>query len=101
MNNSANGPAFNILLQSVRVDDTVHAVKTAEDIISGNDISWDDLYYLAELHSIRPQLAKLINRVDPSLVPEEFRQKLNLAHQEILYPADEFCLRIYSSGEGA
>ncbi len=77
-------PVYSLLLQSVRVDDREDVLNTAEKIISGYEISLEDLYCLAELHSIIPQLAKLISRVDKSLVTEDFKQRLNLAHKEIL-----------------
>ncbi|HUX95289.1 MAG TPA: nucleotidyltransferase family protein [Bacteroidales bacterium] len=85
MNSSVNTTVFNILLQSIRLNDVQDAVSKAESIISENIINWDDLYSASGQHSIRPQLAKLITSVDPSLIPNEFRQKLDLAHHEILY----------------
>jgi hypothetical protein len=83
--NSVNTPVFSILELSIRLDNAKDVVRTAEEIISGNEINWDDLYSGAELHSVMPQLAKLISRADPSLIPEEFSEKLNLAYRENLY----------------
>jgi hypothetical protein len=85
VNNLESHPAFNLLLQSVRIDDEEDTLKSAEEIITGNEINWDDLYSEAELHSVKPQLAKLISSLDTTLVPEEFRVRLNLAHQANLY----------------
>jgi len=84
MKKSYDPAVFNILLQAIRSDITDDYLSNAEEIIRTNDILWNDLFYSAELNSIIPQLTKLINRVDQSLVPEDFRQKLNLTHQEIL-----------------
>lgn len=78
-------PEFEILKQSVRLDDPGDTILETERIIKTNQIDWDDLYYRADIHSVRPQLAKLISKVDPVLVPDNFREKLNDAYQKNLY----------------
>lgn len=84
MKKSIEPDVFSILLQAIRSEITNDYLSNVEEFIRRNDILWDDLFYSAELHSIKPQLAKLIKRVDKSLVPEEFIQKLNREHQEVL-----------------
>lgn len=78
-------PEFQLLLQSVRLDDSVNAIKEGGRIISSNIINWDDLYLRAELHSVRPQLALLMNKVTNDHVPAGFREKLNKRYLANLY----------------
>ena len=68
---------FNILLQSIRLDDQADAAKKAEEIIRFGDVNWAGLYDSAKAHNVRPQLAQLMNRITPELVPEEFRETVN------------------------
>jgi hypothetical protein len=81
VNKTVAEPVYNLLLQSIRVDNPEDAKQTSEKIISGNDINLDDLFFVSEQHSIKPQLANLINRSDSSLIPKEFREKINLEHR--------------------
>ncbi|NTW17533.1 MAG: nucleotidyltransferase family protein, partial [Syntrophaceae bacterium] len=62
-------------------DDDADPGREAEKIIISNTIDWDGLYLRADLHSVRPQLAKLLNMVAGDLVPAEFREKLNKRYQ--------------------
>jgi hypothetical protein len=74
-------PEFKLLLLSCRLDDAGEGVVEAGKIIEGHQIDWDELYLRADLHSVRPQLAKLLDKVTGDLVPAEFREKLNNRYQ--------------------
>jgi hypothetical protein len=68
---------FNILLQCIRLDDKADAAGKAEEIIRSGDVDCGCLYDRARAHNIRPQLAQLMNRITPAVVPEEFRERIN------------------------
>jgi len=87
-------PEFQILLLSLRLDDQLGAVIEAQRIIDGNQIDWEDLYRRADIHYIKPQLAQLVGKVSPVVVPESFKEKINGASRQNLVNqlryADEF-----------
>jgi len=66
-------PEISILLLAIKSD---HAdskyVSEAGLLVSSGGVDWDELYRLAELHTVRPQLAKLISTIDTAGVPEGF-----------------------------
>ncbi|NSW94703.1 MAG: nucleotidyltransferase family protein [Bacteroidales bacterium] len=80
-----SSPEFRILRQSVRLDDHEDAIGNALNIILSNKINWDELYARADLHSIKPFVAKIINKLPPLSVPENFRDRINEAYRENLY----------------
>jgi hypothetical protein len=77
-------PEFQILLLSLRLDDQSGSVREANKIIEGNHIDWDELYRSSDIHSIKPQLAKLSGEISPSLVPGSFKEKINDAYHQNL-----------------
>jgi hypothetical protein len=87
-------PEFQILLLSLRISDQPGAVSEARRIIEGNQIDWEDLYRRADIHSVKPQLSKLLGEISPSLVHESFKEKINDACRQNLFNqlryADEF-----------
>ncbi len=87
-------PEFQILLLSLRLDDQPGAVIEAQRIIYSNQIDWEDLYRRADIHCIKPQLAQLVGKVSPVVVPESFKEKINGASRQNLVNqlryADEF-----------
>lgn len=98
-------PEFEILRQSVRLDDPADAVRETERIIKSNQIDWDDLYTRADIHSVKPQLAQLMGKVAPVLVPDDFRERVNYAYQQNLYDqlsytAEFIKVRKFLYGEG-
>ena len=78
-------PDFNLLLQSVRLDDAVAAAREAEKIISGNEIDWEDLYKGADQHCVKPQLSQLIGQSSSVKIPSDFRERLNDAHRQNIF----------------
>jgi hypothetical protein len=78
-------PEFRLLLLSCRMDDKAAALEEAEEMVTSGNVDWDELYLRADLHSVRPQLAILLNRLAADLVPEDFREKLNNRYQANLY----------------
>jgi len=70
-------PAYSLLLQSIRLDDSAAAATEAERIISAGAVDWDDLLIRAELHSIRPHLGKLLLNVSSEKVPDYVSDNLN------------------------
>lgn len=80
-----NSPEFQILLQSVRLDDKEKSAANANAIIKNNIINWGELYERADLHQVKPQLVGLINRLPSPVVPEDFKARINNAYRENLY----------------
>jgi len=76
---------LNLLLQSLRLDDHDAALREAERIIRGGMVDWEELYDIADAHSVKPQLAQMINGITPDLMPDSFREKINSAYQKNLY----------------
>lgn len=49
----------------------------AEKIIADNDIDWEKLYLFADIHGIKPQLAKLAGQSRQGAFPADFCARLN------------------------
>lgn len=77
-------PEFELLLQSLRLDDHVVAAAEAERITGSDSVDWDELLARSDLHSVRPQLARMISGVDEGVVPAGFREKISNEYQENL-----------------
>jgi hypothetical protein len=97
--------SFNLLLQAIRVDNRGAALNRAEEIISGNGVDWDELYSLAEIHCVKPQLALLLGRIAPGMVPAVFLDRLNGAYRQNLidqlnYVDDFFKVRNFLDAAG-
>ncbi|HHV03343.1 MAG: nucleotidyltransferase family protein [Bacteroidales bacterium] len=79
-------PEISILLLAIKSD---HAdskyVSEAGLLVSSGGVDWDELYRLAELHTVRPQLAKLISTIDTAGVPEGFLIKIGEAYKDTLH----------------
>ncbi len=75
---------FEILMLSVRLDDTNDAVSKAVKIISTNKIDWNDLLERARLHGIRPQLENLLNKVSSAEIPDYVMENLQDSIRENL-----------------
>jgi len=92
-------PEFHLLLLSIRLTDREHINGEAIRIINDYKIDWDFLYRLAADHSVRPQLAKLMNSLPSGLLPEELMQRLENEYQTNLYDqlsnASEF-IKVYN-----
>ncbi len=84
MNIPSRNPSFNLLLQSVRLDDPDAAKDEAARIIRSGMIDWVDLLARAEMHCVRPQLENLLDKVSSPLVPDNVKEKLNDANRENL-----------------
>jgi hypothetical protein len=67
---------FDLLLQSIKLDDPACALTKAEEIISMNEIAWEDLFMLSDFHGVKPQLAKLIGHISPDQIPTGFSERL-------------------------
>ena len=77
-------PCHHLLLQAVTHTDSRALVLKAEKIIREEKPDWNDLLMEAEVHSVKPQLAGLLVRLDKSMIPEWFREKINSEHREVL-----------------
>lgn len=77
-------PEFEILLHSVRLDDTAAAAERAAEAISRHSIDWVTVYECAAAHCIRPQLEDLLNRIPDPGVPDHIRNDLRSAIRENL-----------------
>jgi hypothetical protein len=84
MTQNTDCPAFRLLLQSVRLDDPDDAVRKAEEMISTGAVDWDGLFERAKAHCVRPQMAKMINRITSPAVPDEFREKVSDVYRQNL-----------------
>lgn len=98
-------PEFEILLQSVRLDDQKGAAAAAESIISGGAVNWDEVYERADFHGIKPQLLNLLDKLSSSRVPAHVKQKLEETVQSNLirqlhYAAEFFRIREWLDNEG-
>jgi hypothetical protein len=78
-------PEFNLLLQAIRLYDPEATAREAEKIISGNEVDWEYLYAVANVHSVKPQLAKLIGKISTEMIPSGFRERLNDAYRQNLF----------------
>jgi hypothetical protein len=88
-------PEFNLLLQAIRLDDPDAVVREAEKIISGNEVDWEYLYAIANVHSVKPQLAKLIEMVSSEILPGTFRERLNDACRQNLFNQLSYVLEFF------
>ena len=77
-------PEFEILLHSVRLDDTAAAAARATETISLHRIDWVKVFEGAVAHCIRPQLEDLLNRIPDPGVPDHIRNDLRSAIRENL-----------------
>lgn len=78
-------PEFEILKLAVRLDCQATAAEEAGRIIGSHRIDWDDLFFRADIHSIKPQLAKLLSCITEPLVPAIFLEKIRSAWKQNLY----------------
>ncbi len=77
---------ISILLLAIKSDhaDGKHASE-AGLLVSSGGVDWNELYRLAELHAVRPQLAKLISTIDTVGVPESFLTRIGKAYRDTLH----------------
>lgn len=62
----------------------------AEGLIQGGGIDWERLYVRADLLSVRPQLAKLIDILPAGLIPDSFRARINKAYLDTVHDQISF-----------
>jgi Uncharacterised nucleotidyltransferase len=77
-------PEFELLLQSIRLNGTDASVGQAEKILGGNEIDWDLLYDIADLHRVKPQLAILTGKISPEMIPAGFKTRIYDAYRQNL-----------------
>ena len=80
MDNFLQTTNFNLLRQSLRLDDPSNAIKAAKEIIEKNLIDWNDLVERAHLNCVKPQLGNLLNKIPAQMVPTEIIEKLKEAN---------------------
>ncbi len=78
-------PEFSLMLMSCRHDDPGDARARVRSLISGSGINWDRLYRMADINSLRPQMAKLLKGIEEGIVPESFRSRIEKAYNDNLY----------------
>ena len=78
-------PEFSLLLAACRLNLGGSSVEEAREIISGGGIDWERLYSRADLHSVRPQLAKLAERLSVGLIPVGFLARINKAYLDTVH----------------
>lgn len=78
---------FEILTLSITPGNPVDVINRAEDILKSGRVDWNELYRLATLHAIRPQVHDLLQKLSPGNIPRDsgsvFRDytRLNLFNQ--------------------
>ncbi len=98
-------PEFSLLLLACRSFIGEAVVAKAEKIIRGGGIDWERLLVRADLHSVRPQLAKFLAILPAEMVPESFRIRINKAyldtvHDQITYAAEYLKINRLLTAEG-
>ena len=97
-------PEFRLLLVSCRLYEPDCSEDEARALLVGGNIDWDRLYSLAAINSVRPQLAKLIGKIEKELVHDYFKARINKDYHDNTYDqisyAAEF-IRINSMMEEA
>jgi hypothetical protein len=63
---------------------------SAERLIVDGGIDWERLYARADLLSVRPQLAKLVDLVPAGLIPDWFRARINKAYLDTVHDQISF-----------
>lgn len=67
---------FDLLCQSIRMDDPDEARLAARSLLTAGGIDWSELWQRASWHRIRPQVGRLLADMPANLVPPDFQEKL-------------------------
>jgi len=76
---------FNFLRLSIIPDQTNEIFQEAGNLFQNNSIDWDELYRSSKMHSLRPQVMNLLNKIPSISVPKGFSESINYYCRQNLY----------------
>lgn len=84
---SPNKPSyiFDLLRLSIIPEQTEAVLEEARMILRNKISDWDELYRSAEIHSLRPQILNLLQKIPSVNVPEGLSESLNYYCRQNLY----------------